>query len=115
MENRKILINAVDAEECRIANVLESKLEDFQIESAMREITSGNIYKGIVSRIEPSLQAAFVDYGAERHGFLQAHEIHSDYFQENHANDRSIKNKIIRGQELLLQVTKDPVANKGRC
>lgn len=113
MITRKILINAVDAEECRIANVLDSKLEDFQIESAMREITHGNIYKGIVSRIEPSLQAAFVDYGAERHGFLQAHEIHSDYFQENHANDHSIKHKIVRGQELLLQVTKDPVANKG--
>jgi ribonuclease E len=113
MTNRKILINAVDAEECRIANVLESKLEDFQIESAMREITHGNIYKGIVTRVEPSLEAAFVDYGAERHGFLQGHEIHSDYFQENHASDRSIKHKIVKGQELLLQVTKDPVGNKG--
>lgn len=113
MPNRKILINAVDAEECRIANVMDNKLEDFQIESAMREITHGNVYKCIVTRVEPSLQAAFVDYGAERHGFLQAHEIHSDYFQENHANDRSIKHKIKRGQELLVQVTKDPVASKG--
>ncbi len=113
MTIRKILINAVDAEECRIANVLDSKLEDFQIESAKREITHGNIYKGVVSRIEPSLQAAFVDYGAERHGFLQMHEIHSDYFQENPAGDKSIKHKIKRGQELLVQVTKDPVATKG--
>lgn len=113
MTTRKILINAVDAEECRIANVLDSKLEDFQIESAMREITHGNIFKGIVARVEPSLQAAFVDYGAERHGFLQMHEIHSDYFQENHAGDKSIKHKIKRGQELIVQVTKDPVASKG--
>lgn len=113
MTNRKILINAVDVEECRIANVLDSKLEDFQIESTMREITHGNIYKGIITRVEPSLQAAFVDYGAERHGFLQDHEIHSDYFQENQAGEKGIKQKIKRGQELIVQVTKDPVASKG--
>ncbi|MBN1931947.1 MAG: Rne/Rng family ribonuclease [Desulfobacterales bacterium] len=109
----KILINAVDAEECRIANVRDSKLEAFHIESAAREITHGNIYKGIISRVEPSLQAAFVDYGADRHGFLQMHEIHSDYFQDNPLGDRSIKNMIKRGQEVLVQVTKDPIMKKG--
>ena len=67
----KILINAVDPEECRIAKVKDNKLEEFQIESAAKEIIHGNIYKAIISRIEPSLQAVFVDYGAERHGFLQ--------------------------------------------
>ena len=67
----KILVNAIDSEECRVATVKNNKLEEFRIESSLKEITHGNIYKGIVSRIEPSLQAVFVDYGAERHGFLQ--------------------------------------------
>jgi ribonuclease E len=109
----KILINAVDPEECRIAMVKESQLVEFYIESASRVITQGNIYKGIVARIEPSLQAAFVDYGAARHGFLQKNEVHSDYFQDNLAPNRPIKQLITRGQELLVQVTKDPVKNKG--
>ncbi len=73
----KILINAIDPEECRIAKVQDSRLEQFHIDSAAKEISHGNIYKGIITRVEPSLQAAFVDYGAERHGFLQRHEIHS--------------------------------------
>ena len=73
----KILINAIDPEECRIAKVKDMKLEEFHIESAAREIIHGNIYKAVISRVEPSLQAVFVDYGADRHGFLQKHEIHS--------------------------------------
>ena len=76
----KILINAVDPEECRIAKVKDNHLEEFHIEITSREISQGNIYKGIVTRVEPSLQAVFVDYGAERHGFLQKNEIHSEYF-----------------------------------
>ena len=63
----KILINAVDPEECRVAIVKNNRLEEFYIESTAREITQGNIYKGTITRIEPSLQAVFVDYGAERH------------------------------------------------
>ncbi len=109
----KILINAVDTEECRIAKVRDSKLEEFHIESASREITHGNIYKGIITRIEPSLQAVFVDYGGERHGFLQKHEIHSDYFQDSAATGRNISQIVKKGQELLVQVTKDPIMKKG--
>lgn len=110
----KILINAVDSEEIRIAKVVDNKLEEFRIESAAREITNGNIYKGIITRIEPSLQAAFVDYGAERNGFLQKQEIHSDYFQETPTGETSsIKHIIKRGQEILVQVTKDPRMKKG--
>ncbi|MDP2643459.1 MAG: Rne/Rng family ribonuclease [Desulfobacterales bacterium] len=111
--SRNILINAIDPEECRIAIVRDSKLEEFHIESASREITQGNICKGIVVRVEPSLQAVFVEYGAERHGFLQQNEIHSDYFQDTDSGDRSLKSLIKRGQELLVQVTKDPMMNKG--
>ena len=109
----KILINAVDPEECRVAIVKNNRLEEFYIESAAREITQGNIYKGAITRIEPSLQAVFIDYGAERNGFLQKHEIHSDYFQDIDAGERDIKNLVKRGQELLVQVTKEPLIKKG--
>ena len=108
---RKILINAVDPEECRIAKVKENHLEEFQIETTAREITKGNIYKGTIVRVEPSLQAVFADYGAGRHGFLQKHEIHSDYYQDNGGN--SIEGIVKPNQELLVQITKDPVMKKG--
>ena len=94
----KILINASDPEECRVAAVKDSKLEEFRIESAAREITHGNIYKGIITRIEPSLQAVFIDYGAERHGFLQIHEIHPDYFHDDESGDQSLQNLVKRGR-----------------
>jgi ribonuclease E len=109
----KILINAIDPEECRVAKVKANKLEEFYIESAAREITQGNIYKGIISRIEPSLQAVFIDYGAERHGFLQKHEIHSDYYQDSEGGDHSIGKMVKRGQEVMVQVTKEPFMRKG--
>jgi ribonuclease E len=114
---KKILINRSDPEECRIATVKNGRLEDFTIETAARENTRGNIYKGIVARVEPSLQAAFVDYGASRHGFLQRNEIHQDYYQDNIAVDKerrlSIQQAVKSGQELLLQVTKEETGNKG--
>jgi len=116
-EQYKILINAVDPEECRIALVRGNRLENFGIETAAGEITRGNIYKGVVIRVEPSLQAAFVDYGAERNGFLQQHEIHSDYYADKSSAARKkthgIQHLIKPGQEFLVQVTKEPLINKG--
>ncbi len=109
----KILINAVDPEEVRLAIVKDSRLEEFHIENAAREILHSSIYKGVITRIEPSLQAVFVDFGAERHGFLQKQEIHSDYFQDPPTNGNTIQNKVKRGQELMVQVTKDPIMKKG--
>ncbi|MDL2268369.1 Rne/Rng family ribonuclease [Desulfosarcina sp. OttesenSCG-928-A07] len=113
----KILINAVDPEEVRLALVQDSRLEEFHIESASREILHSSIYKGIITRIEPSLQAVFVDFGAERHGFLQKQEIHSDYFQDpptsGNSGNASIQHLVKRGQELVVQVTKDPFMKKG--
>ena len=109
----KILINAVDPEECRVATVKNNKLEQFHVESSLKEITHGNIYKGIISRVEPSLQAVFVDYGAERHGFLQKNEIHSDYFLDTSTGEHAINKLVKRGQELMVQVTKDPFMKKG--
>jgi ribonuclease E len=111
--NSKILINAVDPEECRIAKIKDKHLIEFQIENTAREITKGNIYKGVVVRVEPSLQAVFVDYGVGRHGFLQKHEIHSEYFQDNRDGKDSIEHIVKPNQELLVQITKDPVMKKG--
>lgn len=109
----KILINAIDPEEVRIAKVQDNRMEEFQIEMAGRESIHGNIYKGIVTRVEPSLQAVFVDFGAERNGFLQQHEIHTDYYRENSNGGRAIDNLISKGQEIIVQVTKDPILKKG--
>jgi len=109
----KILINASDPEECRIAKVEDGQLEEFHTESAAREITHGNIYKGTITRVEPGLQSVFVDYGVDRHGFLQKNEIHSDYFHDNDSGNHSIKSIVKRGQELIVQVSKDPVMKKG--
>ena len=110
---RKILINAMDPEENRIAMVFDNKLDQFHIETAAKAATKGNIYKGIVTRIEPSLQAVFMDYGAEKNGFLQKNEIHPDYFQAVEKNERSLFNLIKKGQEMIVQVTKDPINLKG--
>jgi len=109
----KVLINAVDSEEVRLAIVKDSLLEEFHIETSAHEILHSNIYKGVITRVEPSLQAVFVDFGAERHGFLQRQEIHSDYFQDPPASVKSIQNLVKRGQELVVQVTKDPIMKKG--
>ena len=107
----------MDPEECRIALVKGGRLENFSIETAAGEITRGNIYKGVVVRVEPSLQAAFIDYGAERNGFLQQDDIHSDYYIDKPGTGkktaRGIKRLIQRGQELLVQVTKEPILKKG--
>ncbi|MDY6831521.1 MAG: Rne/Rng family ribonuclease [Thermodesulfobacteriota bacterium] len=108
----KILINAVDTEECRIARVKDNRLCEFHLETTSRVTTKSNIYKGLVVRVEPSLQAVFVDYGEERHGFLQKHDIHTDYFQDSKA-DGSIRDLIKPGQEMLVQVVKDPIMHKG--
>lgn len=110
---KKILINALDPDENRIATIKDNKLEQFHIETTAKAVTQGNIYKGIVTRVEPSLQAVFVDYGVSRNGFLQKNEIHKDYFQDAQETDTSLFHLVRKGQELVVQVTKDPVHQKG--
>ncbi len=110
---RKILINALDSGECRIVTVKDNKLEELHLATDAREITQGNIYKGTITRVEPSLQAVFVDYGAEKQGFLQQQEIHSDYFMDNDSGNRTLNHIVKKGQELLVQVIKDPIMHKG--
>ena len=111
---KRMLFNATQAEELRVAIVDGQKLIDLDIESAAKEQKKSNIYKAVITRIEPSLEAAFVDYGAERHGFLPFKEISRSYFQPGVDVGRaSIKEALREGQELIVQVDKDERGNKG--
>ncbi len=111
---KRMLFNATQAEELRVAIVDGQKLIDLDIESAAKEQRKSNIYKAVITRIEPSLEAAFVDYGAERHGFLPFKEISRAYFQPGvDASRASIKEALKEGQELIVQVEKDERGNKG--
>ncbi|WP_084616495.1 ribonuclease E [Marinomonas sp. S3726] len=111
-----MLINATQQEELRVALVDGQRLYDLDIESGSREQTKANIYKGRITRIEPSLEAAFVDYGADRHGFLPLKEISKTYFSKkpNHGEGRiNIKDVLSEGQEVVVQVDKEERGNKG--
>jgi ribonuclease E len=111
-----MLINATQPEELRVALVDGQKLYDLDIESRMRVQTKANIYKARITRVEPSLEAAFVDYGAERHGFLPLKEIAQEYFQKKGGNGEgraSISELVKEGQELIVQVDKEERGTKG--
>ena len=111
---KRMLINATQTEERRLAIVDGQKLLDYEIEIEGREQRKGNIYKAVVTRIEPSLEACFVDYGEERHGFLPFKEISRQYFAEGISISQAKINEAIReGQELVVQVEKEERGNKG--
>lgn len=111
---KRMLFNATQAEELRVAIVDGQKLIDLDIESAAKEQRKSNIYKGVITRIEPSLEAAFVNYGEERHGFLPFKEVSRSYFQPGvEAGKASIKEALREGQEVIVQVEKDERGNKG--
>lgn len=112
---KRMLINATQKEELRVALVDGQKLFDLDIESPGHESKKANIYKGRITRIEPSLEAAFVDYGAERHGFLPLKEIAKDYFPANYSYQGrpNIKEVLKEGQEVIVQVDKEERGNKG--
>lgn len=111
---KRMLINATQAEELRVAIVDGQTLYDIDIEQPSQDQKKSNIYKGRITRIEPSLEAAFVEYGGNRHGFLPLKEISRDYFQAN-ADHRSgnIKELLREGQEVVVQVEKEERGNKG--
>jgi len=118
MATKKMLINAVEAEEYRIAVIKDGLLDGYYIETATAEQKTGNIYKGVVERIEPSLQACFVDYGSDKNGFLSAGDIHPEYFMTGHESSKEravppIEKTLKKGQELLVQVTKEMPGHKG--
>jgi ribonuclease E len=112
---KRMLFNATQTEELRVAIVDGQKLIDLDIETAGKEQRKSNIYKGIITRIEPSLEAAFVDYGSERHGFLPFKEVSRSFFQNPDADPArvTIKEALREGQELIVQVDKDERGNKG--
>jgi ribonuclease E len=115
---KKMLINVADEEESRVAIMEDGILEEFTIEVASREQIKGNIYNGVVVKAEPSLQAAFVDYGGNRHGFLPMGEIHESWYAGDPTNgDRErrprIQDVLKRNQKILVQVAKEELGNKG--
>lgn len=121
----KLLVNAEEPEECRVALLENGRLESFHVSTIEREATKNNIYKGRIVSIEPNLQVAFVDIGTGRNGFLPFGEIHPEYYKEN-LSDRAreliaqqqwkklkIEEVMQRGQEVLVQVVKEVTGNKG--
>lgn len=111
---KRMLINATQPEERRVALVDGQRLYDLDIESGSRESKKANIYRGRITRVEPSLEAAFVDYGAERHGFLPLKEIGREYFARNSGDGRgNIRDLVKEGTEVIVQVDKEERGNKG--
>ena len=111
---KRMLFNATQQEELRVAIVDGQKLIDIDIEAAGREQRKGNIYKGVITRIEPSLEACFVNYGEERHGFLPFKEVARAFFKEGvDVRNARIQDALHEGQELIVQVEKEERGNKG--
>ncbi len=112
---KRILINAVNPEEKRVAIVTGETLMDFYVETAGKEHLKGNIYKAKVARVEPGLQAAFVDFGQKKHGFLQLREIKPEFYQHKLEGGKRarIQDVISKGHELIVQVEKDERDTKG--
>lgn len=111
---KRMLFNATQPEEIRVAIVDGQKLIDIDIETTGREQRKSNIYKGVITRIEPSLEACFVNYGEERHGFLPFKEVARSYFKEGvDVRNTSIKEALREGQEIIVQVEKEERGNKG--
>ncbi|MDP1594296.1 MAG: Rne/Rng family ribonuclease [Gallionella sp.] len=110
---KRMLFNATQPEELRVAIVDGQKLIDLDIETAGKEQRKSNIYQAVITRIEPSLEACFVEYGGNRHGFLPFKEVSSQFYQPGCGNRPSIKEALREGQELLVQIEKDERGNKG--
>src|SRR5258706_6791523 len=111
---KRMLFNATHAEELRVAVADVKQLIDIDIETAGREQRKSNIYKGVITRVEPSLEACFVNYGEERHGFLPFKEISRSYFKAGVDVGRArINEAVTEGQELVVQVEKEERGTKG--
>ncbi|NIA21003.1 MAG: S1 RNA-binding domain-containing protein, partial [Anaerolineaceae bacterium] len=115
--SKEMFINAVDSEECRIAVSDDGELQELYIERSSLGHHVGNLYKGRVTNVEPSIQAAFIDYGHPKNGFLHVSDISQSYYPENmksQGRNRPLIEKILkRGQEVIVQVTKEGLGTKG--
>jgi ribonuclease E len=114
----KLLINSDEPEECRIVLLENGKVESFHVETVSREQTKGNIYKGKITAVEANLQAAFVDIGTGKNGFLPFSDIHPEYYSKEvdsntHWKDLAIQEVVSKGQEVLVEVVKEPTGGKG--
>src|ERR1700759_921788 len=110
---KRMLINATQREELRVAIVDGQNLYDLDIEIPSREQKKANIYKGRITRVEPSLEACFVDYGADRHGCLPLKEVAREYFNPNAEGKSNTRELLKEGQEIIVQVEKEERGNKG--
>src|SRR5471032_1395776 len=111
---KRMLVNATQQEELRVALVDGQKLYDLSIELRSREQKKANVYKGRISRVEPSLEACFVEYGAQRHGFLPLKEVSKEFFRQQPQGGRlNIRELLIEGQEIVVQVEKEERGTKG--
>jgi ribonuclease E len=122
---REMIINAIPREECRIAILQGGRLEEIYMERATAENHVGNIYKGVVTNVEASIQAAFVDFGQGKNGFLHISDLHPQYFPDGHQQTENVGHKmprrhrppiqkcLRRGQEVIVQVTKEGIGTKG--
>ena len=111
---RRMLINAQDPEAVRVAVLDGDSLESYQIEVAERGLTRGNIYRGVIANVQPSLNAAFIDYGAEKHGFLAIQDVVPEAYYRQPANGRPrIEEVLERGKPIVVQIKKEPEGNKG--
>src|SRR6201999_2278358 len=111
---KRMLVHGTQEEELRVALVDGQKLYDLSIELPSREQKKANVYKGRISRVEPSLEACFVDYGAQRHGFLPLKEVSREYFRQQPQGGRmNIRELLAEGQDLIVQVEKEERGTKG--
>src|SRR5688500_13612525 len=112
---KRMLVNATQEEELRVALVDRQRIYDVDVEVPSREQKKANIYKGRITRVEPSLEACFVDYGAERHGFLPLKEVSKEFFKSGASlSGRSnIRDLLDEGQEIIVQVEKEERGHKG--
>ena len=109
-----MLINAQRQEELRVAIVQGNTLENYKVDVAEAGLTRGNIYRGVIANIQPSLNAAFIDYGAERHGFLAIQDVVPDaYYKQPHSSHPRIEEVLEKGKPIVVQVEKDPIGTKG--
>ena len=109
-----MLINAQRPEELRVAIVQGNTLENYKVDVAEAGLTRGNIYRGVIASIQPSLNAAFIDYGSERHGFLAIQDVVPDaYYKQPHSSHPRIEEVLEKGKPIVIQVEKDPIGTKG--
>src|SRR5437868_13382038 len=111
---KRMLVNATQEEELRVALVDGQKIYDLDVEVPSKEQKKANIYKGQITRVEPSLEACFIDYGAERHGFLPLKEVSKEFFRSKLEGGRmNIRELLEEGQEVIVQVEKEERGTKG--